>query len=121
MQYALCVRKVRFASFPLISEDVVTGDLGTNLFLMNPLEKLERTDCWTAIPSCFDTNSSLTNNDKFFFVLCLSQLMPRPTDLSYYNWETQTSTSNSTPNFQVEFGRQGLRPISHPLPCTIGR
>jgi hypothetical protein len=29
------------------------------------------------------------------------KLMPRPTDLSYYNWETQTSTSNSTPNFQV--------------------
>ncbi|CAE7190777.1 cfap299 [Symbiodinium sp. KB8] len=28
-------------------------------------------------------------------------LMPRPSDLSYYNWETQTSTSNSSPNFQV--------------------
>ena len=25
------------------------------------------------------------------------KLMPKPTDLSYYNWETQTSTSNSTP------------------------
>lgn len=29
------------------------------------------------------------------------RLMPKPTDLSYFNWETQTSTSNSTPNFQV--------------------
>mmetsp|Transcript_14550 Transcript_14550/g.22970 ORF Transcript_14550/g.22970 Transcript_14550/m.22970 type:complete len:244 (+) Transcript_14550:88-819(+) len=29
------------------------------------------------------------------------RLLPRPQDLSYYNWETQTSTSNSTPNFQV--------------------
>jgi hypothetical protein len=29
------------------------------------------------------------------------KLMPKPSDLSYYNWETQTSTSNSTPNFQV--------------------
>ena len=29
------------------------------------------------------------------------RLMPKATDLSYYNWETQTSTSNSTPNFQV--------------------
>ena len=27
--------------------------------------------------------------------------MPKPSDLSYYNWETQTSTSNSTPNFQT--------------------
>lgn len=30
------------------------------------------------------------------------RLLPRPTDLSYYNWETQTSTSNPTPNFQVK-------------------
>lgn len=29
------------------------------------------------------------------------KLLPKPSDLSYYNWETQTSTSNSTPNFQV--------------------
>jgi len=29
------------------------------------------------------------------------RLMPRPTDLSYYNWETQSSASNSSPNFQV--------------------
>jgi hypothetical protein len=30
------------------------------------------------------------------------RLLPRPSDLSYYNWETQTSTSNPTPNFQVK-------------------
>ncbi|MEW5305651.1 MAG: hypothetical protein WDW36_008177 [Sanguina aurantia] len=29
------------------------------------------------------------------------KLMPRATDLSFYNWETQMSTSNPTPNFQV--------------------
>jgi len=29
------------------------------------------------------------------------KLIPRPSDLSFYNWETQTSTSNPTPNFQV--------------------
>eukprot|EP00798_Chlamydomonas_sp_ICE-L_P021954 gene21954-29002_t len=29
------------------------------------------------------------------------RLMPRPNDLSFYNWETQMSTSNPTPNFQV--------------------
>lgn len=28
-------------------------------------------------------------------------LLPRPSDLSFYNWETQTCTSNATPNFQV--------------------
>jgi hypothetical protein len=29
------------------------------------------------------------------------RLLPRQTDLSFYNWETQTSTSNHTPNYQV--------------------
>lgn len=29
------------------------------------------------------------------------RLLPRPSDLSFYNWETQTSTSNPTPNYQV--------------------
>lgn len=30
-----------------------------------------------------------------------SNLLPKPSDLSFYNWETQTSAANSTPNFQV--------------------
>mmetsp|Transcript_1860 Transcript_1860/g.6646 ORF Transcript_1860/g.6646 Transcript_1860/m.6646 type:complete len:82 (+) Transcript_1860:522-767(+) len=34
--------------------------------------------------------------------------MPKPTDLSYYNWETQTSTANSSPNFQVIADSDGL-------------
>jgi hypothetical protein len=29
------------------------------------------------------------------------RLMPRPTDLSFYNWETHLATANPTPNFQV--------------------
>lgn len=29
------------------------------------------------------------------------RLLPKPTDLSYYNWETQLSTSNSSPYYQV--------------------
>lgn len=29
------------------------------------------------------------------------KLLPKPSDLSYYNWETQLSTSNSTPLYQV--------------------
>ena len=29
------------------------------------------------------------------------RLMPKPTDLSFYNWSTHLSTSNPTPNFQV--------------------
>ncbi|CAD7696110.1 unnamed protein product, partial [Ostreobium quekettii] len=29
------------------------------------------------------------------------RLIPKPSDLSFYNWDTQMSTSNPTPNFQV--------------------
>lgn len=31
------------------------------------------------------------------------RLLPRPTDLSFYNWDTQMATSNATANFQVQF------------------
>ena len=29
-------------------------------------------------------------------------LMPKPTDLSFYNWEAQVTTSNDSPNFRVD-------------------
>lgn len=29
------------------------------------------------------------------------RLLPKPTDLSFYNWETQTPSSNPTSNFQI--------------------
>ena len=29
------------------------------------------------------------------------KLLPRASDLSYYNWENQVITSNNTPNYQV--------------------
>ena len=29
------------------------------------------------------------------------KILPKPSDLSYYNWDTQASTSNSSPNFSV--------------------
>lgn len=29
------------------------------------------------------------------------RLLPRPTDLSFYNWVTQTSAANHTPTFQA--------------------
>lgn len=34
--------------------------------------------------------------------------MPKPSDLSYFNWETQQSTANSSPNFQVVTDPEGL-------------
>ena len=34
----------------------------------------------------------------------IRKILPKPTDLSYYNWETQAASSNSSPNFQVILG-----------------
>eukprot|EP01105_Mastigella_eilhardi_P024753 TRINITY_DN6520_c0_g1_i2.p1 TRINITY_DN6520_c0_g1~~TRINITY_DN6520_c0_g1_i2.p1 ORF type:complete len:298 (+),score=65.38 TRINITY_DN6520_c0_g1_i2:832-1725(+) len=36
------------------------------------------------------------------------RLLPRSSDLSFYNWDTQTPTMNHTPNFQVISGEKGL-------------
>ncbi len=33
------------------------------------------------------------------------RLLPRSTDLSFYNWETQRATLNPTPNYQVHPNR----------------
>ncbi|KAJ1541166.1 hypothetical protein HK405_010836, partial [Cladochytrium tenue] len=41
-----------------------------------------------------------TENFEPYF-LRVRVLAPRPSDMSFYNWETQTCTSNTTPNFQV--------------------
>lgn len=40
------------------------------------------------------------------------RLMPKPSDLSYYNWVTHLSTSNPTPNFQVGGWGMPQRPQS---------
>ena len=45
------------------------------------------------------------------------RLLPRPSDLSFYNWETQTATSNPTPNYQVCIPSCFVLSVS----CAIGR
>lgn len=42
----------------------------------------------------------LTENFRLYFEK-KKKLKPKPSDLSYYNWETQTANSNPTQNFQV--------------------
>lgn len=36
------------------------------------------------------------------------RLLPKPSDLSYFNWDTNTTSVSSTHNFQVIVGEQGL-------------
>ena len=44
------------------------------------------------------------------------RLLPRPTDLSFFNWVTQSSAANHTPTFQAHpFPLQGC---AHMLTCA---
>ena len=44
-------------------------------------------------------------------------MLPKPADLSYYNWETQLSTSNSTPHYQVRRIPMPCYPFSSAAMC----
>jgi hypothetical protein len=41
-----------------------------------------------------------TENFKPYFTGA-KRLLPKPSDLSFYNWENQTTTSVNTPNYQI--------------------
>jgi len=53
------------------------------------------------ISGYIDYAHRLKTEDFEQYFSCKKRLLPKPSDLSFYNWETQTSTSNPTPNYQV--------------------
>lgn len=53
---------------------------------------------------CAEAAHRLKAEDFEPYFNCSKRLLPKPSDLSYFNWETQRSTSNSSPNFQVRAG-----------------
>uniref|UniRef100_A0A8C5MQ66 Cilia- and flagella-associated protein 299 n=1 Tax=Leptobrachium leishanense TaxID=445787 RepID=A0A8C5MQ66_9ANUR len=48
-----------------------------------------------------DYSHRLKTEDFEVYFTGKKKLLPRPTDLSFYNWETNVLTSNPTPNYQV--------------------
>ncbi|XP_069832799.1 cilia- and flagella-associated protein 299 isoform X2 [Dendropsophus ebraccatus] len=48
-----------------------------------------------------DYSHRLKTEDFEVYFNSKKKLLPRPTDLSFYNWETHVSTSNASPNYQV--------------------
>ncbi|XP_066431013.1 cilia- and flagella-associated protein 299 [Eleutherodactylus coqui] len=48
-----------------------------------------------------DYSHRLKTEDFEVYFSGKKKLLPRPTDLSFYNWETHVSTSNASPNYQV--------------------
>eukprot|EP00243_Klebsormidium_subtile_P010887 TRINITY_DN5969_c0_g1_i1.p1 TRINITY_DN5969_c0_g1~~TRINITY_DN5969_c0_g1_i1.p1 ORF type:complete len:234 (-),score=53.91 TRINITY_DN5969_c0_g1_i1:347-1048(-) len=76
-------------------EPVRSGKLATIIFVRDFNSKGQEVSAY------IDYAQRLKTEDLDPVFDCKKKLLPRPSDLSFYNWETQTSTSNATPNFQV--------------------
>ena len=90
-----------FRDYPLLvelaqrEELVLSGKLATIVFIRHYNRKGQE------VSGYIDFAHRLkTDNFEDYFALH-RVLLPRPSDLSFYNWETQTCTSNATTNFQV--------------------
>jgi len=84
-------------------ELVRNGKLTTIIFIRDHNKKGQE------VSGYIDYGDRLKNENFENYFDLKKRLMPKLADLSYLNWETQTSTSNSTSNFQVMAdGENGL-------------
>ncbi|XP_053556113.1 cilia- and flagella-associated protein 299 [Bombina bombina] len=61
----------------------------------------DKTKTGPEISGYIDYSHRLKTEDFEVYFSGKKKLMPVPTDLSYYNWDSHISTSNSSPNYQV--------------------
>lgn len=98
----LCSAGRDYTGYPLLQaladreEMVRNGKLTTILFIRDKNAKGQE------VSGYIDYAHRLKLEDFTPYFARKKKIIPRPADLSYYNWETQTSTSNPTPNFQVK-------------------
>jgi hypothetical protein len=76
-------------------ELVRTGKLTTIVFIRDFNSKGQEISGYIDLAHRMRTEDFLPIFDR------RKQLLPKPSDLSYYNWETQLSRSTSTPHYQV--------------------
>jgi len=97
----LASSSMELSGFPFLQalaereEAVRNGKLTCIIFIRDKNRKGQE------ISGYIDYAHRLKTEDFRPYFLRKKRLLPRPSDLSYYNWETQTSTSNPSPNFQV--------------------
>lgn len=90
-----------FSDYPFLQalasreELVRTGKLTTIIFLRDYNNKGQE------VSGYIDLAHRMRVEDFIPIFERRKKLLPKPSDLSYYNWETQLSTSNSTPHYQV--------------------
>lgn len=76
-------------------ELVRTGKLTTIVFIRDKNSKNQE------VSGYIDLAHRMRTEDFTPVFECKKRLLPKPSDLSYFNWETNVSTSNSTPHYQV--------------------
>lgn len=76
-------------------EAVLSGKLTTILFVRDKNERGQEVSGYVDYGQRLRTD----NMDSVFSLK--KRLMAKPSDLSFYNWETQVSASNHSSNFQV--------------------
>ena len=100
-QHVLYSAGIDVSSDPLLvelakrEESVRNGKLTTIVFIRTTNNKGQE------ISGYIDYGFRLQTENFRSYFLKKKHLKPRPTDLSYYNWETQTANSTPTPNFQI--------------------
>merc|ERR1719198_2297588 len=76
-------------------EMVRNGKLSTIIFIRDKNAKGQE------ISGYIDYGHRLKSDNFEYYFERKKRLLPRPSDLSFYNWDTQRSTSNESPNFQI--------------------
>lgn len=80
-------------------EKVLNGRWLTIIFL-----RVENPEKKTEISGYIDYAHRLKTEDFRPIFEGKAKLVPKPTDLSYYNWKTGICASNDSPNFKVDAG-----------------
>ncbi len=78
-------------------ERVLNGRWLTIIFL-----RVENTEKKTEISGYIDYAHRLKTEEFRHIFDGSVKLVPKPTDLSYYNWKTGVCASNDSPNFKVD-------------------
>ena len=84
-------------------EQVLNGRLLSIIFIRHETKKTE-------VSGYIDYSHRLKNEDFKLYFSGKKKLLPKTTDLSYYNWKTNKCSTNDSPNFKVDSsnGEKGL-------------
>lgn len=76
-------------------EQVLNGRLLTIIFIRHETDSTE-------VSGYIDLNHRFKTEDFRIYFRKKAKLMPKTSDLSYYNWKTNVCSAQDSPNFKVD-------------------